>query len=255
MNKRSHLKPALSTTSRRILSFGLVVKSGHLTSARISQFQRVHRRYADDLLSFSSFFFIIKTLSKLFVALASNALEVYTIPPPTKLKDEQPEATRNYSVDLPGHRTDVRALCLSSDDQILASASNGKNLSFTPMMKQDSELSRLTQNLEYEDHTVYSDYRVWICYLQYFLTWRSSRSYISFTLFIFLTQFSKDCYRHEIGRNSHLRYCIVDSHRNCESTYGNSMVNACQSGRGSTCHWECRQGCEVLGIRRQKCYG
>lgn len=63
------------------------------------------------------------------MALASNALEVYNIPQPTKSKDA-PEATRVYSVDLPGHRTDVRTLSLSSDDQILASASNGKRGGF-----------------------------------------------------------------------------------------------------------------------------
>ncbi|KXN83719.1 hypothetical protein AN958_00861 [Leucoagaricus sp. SymC.cos] len=62
---------------------------------------------------------------QLFVALNTNAIEVYNVPSPTKSKDESPEATRSFSVDLPGHRTDVRSLCLSSDDQILASASNG----------------------------------------------------------------------------------------------------------------------------------
>ncbi|KAJ7499020.1 WD-repeat-containing protein [Mycena latifolia] len=62
---------------------------------------------------------------QLFAALSSNALEVYNVPPPTKSKEVPPEATRLYSVDLPGHRTDVRTLCLSSDDRLLASASNG----------------------------------------------------------------------------------------------------------------------------------
>ncbi|TFK94701.1 WD40 repeat-like protein [Polyporus arcularius HHB13444] len=63
--------------------------------------------------------------TQLFVALSNNALEVYNIPPPTKSKDAPPEASRLFSVDLPGHRTDVRTLCLSSDDALLASASNG----------------------------------------------------------------------------------------------------------------------------------
>ncbi|KAH9843888.1 WD-repeat-containing protein [Rhodofomes roseus] len=63
--------------------------------------------------------------TQLFTALSSNALEVYSIPPPTKSKDVVPEATRIYSVDLPGHRTDVRTMCLSSDDSLLASGSNG----------------------------------------------------------------------------------------------------------------------------------
>ncbi|KAG8711931.1 hypothetical protein FRC11_001431 [Ceratobasidium sp. 423] len=58
------------------------------------------------------------------VSLATNALEVYSIPPPIKTK-EQPEATRTFALDLPGHRTDVRAVALSTDDQLIASASNG----------------------------------------------------------------------------------------------------------------------------------
>ncbi|KAF9469098.1 WD-repeat-containing protein [Collybia nuda] len=62
--------------------------------------------------------------TQLLVALATNALEVYSVPQPQRSKDT-PEVTRTYSVDLPGHRTDVRTLSLSSDDQILASASNG----------------------------------------------------------------------------------------------------------------------------------
>lgn len=62
--------------------------------------------------------------TNIFLALATNALEVYSLPPPTK-GEGQPEATRTLSVELPGHRTDVRTLCLSSDDILLASASNG----------------------------------------------------------------------------------------------------------------------------------
>ncbi|KIL70155.1 hypothetical protein M378DRAFT_117072 [Amanita muscaria Koide BX008] len=64
--------------------------------------------------------------AQILLALANNALEVYTIPQPVKSKEEVPDASRIYSVDLPGHRTDIRTLCLSSDDQLLASASNGQ---------------------------------------------------------------------------------------------------------------------------------
>ncbi|ELU45473.1 WD-repeat-containing protein [Rhizoctonia solani AG-1 IA] len=60
---------------------------------------------------------------QIMVSLATNALEVYNIPPPVKSK-EQPEAARTFTLDLPGHRTDVRAVALSSDDQLIASASN-----------------------------------------------------------------------------------------------------------------------------------
>ena len=61
---------------------------------------------------------------QIFLALSSNALEVYNIPAPNKGKDGPvPEASRTLSLDLPGHRTDVRALALSSDDALLASVS------------------------------------------------------------------------------------------------------------------------------------
>ncbi|KIK65368.1 hypothetical protein GYMLUDRAFT_70477 [Collybiopsis luxurians FD-317 M1] len=60
---------------------------------------------------------------QMMTALSSNTLEVYHIPLPSKSK-EPLEARRMSSVDLPGHRSDVRTLCLSSDDQLLASASN-----------------------------------------------------------------------------------------------------------------------------------
>jgi len=77
------------------------------------------------LLKLFRFVLLSEFMAKLFVALANNALEVYDIPQPTKSKDDVLEATKHYSVNLPGHRSDVRTLCLSSDDQILASASSG----------------------------------------------------------------------------------------------------------------------------------
>jgi U3 small nucleolar RNA-associated protein 12 len=67
----------------------------------------------------------------LFFALSNNAMEVYNIPTYTKSKENTPEAARLYSLDLPGHRTDVRTLALSSDDALLASASNGKTFDST----------------------------------------------------------------------------------------------------------------------------
>lgn len=61
------------------------------------------------------------------VAMSNNALEVYNIPPkPEKKQEEPPAATRVYALDLPGHRTDVRTVCLSSNDELLASGSNGE---------------------------------------------------------------------------------------------------------------------------------
>ncbi|KAL4075947.1 WD40-repeat-containing domain protein [Scleroderma citrinum] len=66
-----------------------------------------------------------KSSVQIFLALSSNALEVYDIPSLTKSKGEIPEPSRAYVLDLPGHRNDVRTLCLSSDDELLASGSNG----------------------------------------------------------------------------------------------------------------------------------
>ena len=65
----------------------------------------------------------------LLVGTTNNQLEYYTVPSKEKSerksKDDIPDYTRSLSVELPGHRTDIRALSLSSDDKMLASASNG----------------------------------------------------------------------------------------------------------------------------------
>ncbi|ELR03168.1 hypothetical protein VC83_04828 [Pseudogymnoascus destructans] len=64
---------------------------------------------------------------ELLVSTTNNQLEIYKVP--TKEKKAQaegmPDYTRAFSVDQPGHRVDIRALALSSDDRMLASASNG----------------------------------------------------------------------------------------------------------------------------------
>ncbi|KAH7162860.1 WD40-repeat-containing domain protein [Dactylonectria estremocensis] len=65
----------------------------------------------------------------LVVGTTNNQLEYFSLPPKEKSdkskKEDVPDYTRALSVDLPGHRTDIRALSLSSDDKMLASASNG----------------------------------------------------------------------------------------------------------------------------------
>lgn len=69
---------------------------------------------------------LILSPEKVLLALSSNALEVHSIPRKPKSKsDEPPVVTRTYSLDLPGHRTDIRTLSLSSTDELLASGSNG----------------------------------------------------------------------------------------------------------------------------------
>ncbi|KAL8714828.1 MAG: hypothetical protein Q9220_001341 [cf. Caloplaca sp. 1 TL-2023] len=66
---------------------------------------------------------------RLLSANTNNELELYSIPSrqsDKKIKSEEPpDYNRSFAVDMPGHRTDVRSLTLSSDDRMLASSSNG----------------------------------------------------------------------------------------------------------------------------------
>ncbi|WFD35664.1 beta transducin [Malassezia cuniculi] len=67
----------------------------------------------------------------LLLALSSNAAEIYSVPPPPRSraeKEEQLEPRLAYSLELPGHRSDVRALALSSDDTLLASVCGSAQL-------------------------------------------------------------------------------------------------------------------------------
>ncbi|KAL2757434.1 hypothetical protein ACRALDRAFT_1039730 [Sodiomyces alcalophilus JCM 7366] len=66
---------------------------------------------------------------QLVVGTTNNQLEYYTIPTKERgsksKKDDVPDYTRSLAVELPGHRTDVRSVSLSSDDKMLATAANG----------------------------------------------------------------------------------------------------------------------------------
>ncbi|KAI5926133.1 WD domain-containing protein [Camillea tinctor] len=66
---------------------------------------------------------------QLLIGTTNNQLELYNIAlkqKSAKSKDEEvPDYERALSVDIPGHRADIRALALSSDDRLLASTSNG----------------------------------------------------------------------------------------------------------------------------------
>ena len=66
---------------------------------------------------------------QLLIGTTNNQLEVYNVPTKERSKnskdDQLPDYSRTLSVEMPGHRADIRALALSSDDRMLASASNG----------------------------------------------------------------------------------------------------------------------------------
>ncbi|KOS18556.1 U3 small nucleolar RNA-associated protein 12 [Escovopsis weberi] len=64
------------------------------------------------------------------ISTTNNQLEYFSVKPKERSdkkssKGDMPDYTRALSVELPGHRADIRALSLSSDDKMLASASNG----------------------------------------------------------------------------------------------------------------------------------
>ncbi|ODO09357.1 hypothetical protein I350_02957 [Cryptococcus amylolentus CBS 6273] len=67
----------------------------------------------------------------LLLALSNNSIESYNIPSPSasgksKLADgSSPEPTKTHSIELPGHRQDIRTVSISSDDGVIASASSG----------------------------------------------------------------------------------------------------------------------------------
>jgi U3 small nucleolar RNA-associated protein 12 len=63
---------------------------------------------------------------QLLVGTNNNLIDIYEILQKGKSKTEEaPDYNRTLSVELAGHRNDVRALALSSDDRMLASASSG----------------------------------------------------------------------------------------------------------------------------------
>jgi U3 small nucleolar RNA-associated protein 12 len=62
---------------------------------------------------------------QILASLNNNTIESYTVPINASKKSEQvEEPSRLNSIDIPGHRSDIRALALSSDDELLVSASS-----------------------------------------------------------------------------------------------------------------------------------
>ncbi|KAL4741007.1 hypothetical protein BDV11DRAFT_183996 [Aspergillus similis] len=64
---------------------------------------------------------------QLLAATTNNQLEAYSVATLNKKSksEDDVEYNRTLAIDIPGHRTDIRSVALSSDDRMLASASNG----------------------------------------------------------------------------------------------------------------------------------
>lgn len=67
---------------------------------------------------------------QLVTSLNNNTVEVWTVPHPNAAKNEEvaDEPSKAYTLELAGHRSDIRTVALSSDDELLCSASNSKTL-------------------------------------------------------------------------------------------------------------------------------
>lgn len=64
--------------------------------------------------------------TQILVATSNNQLELFEVTTSDKKKTaEAPDYSRTLSVDMPGHRSDIRCVALSSDDRMLATASHG----------------------------------------------------------------------------------------------------------------------------------
>lgn len=109
-----------------------------------------------------------KGVTQLFLALSTNALEVHGIPQVTKFKDAPPDTVRLFSIDFPGHRADVRTLCLSSDDTLLASASNGTSFFSYSILPSRSIFDlhlRVAQGVEHENDGLHTNSGMRACHL------------------------------------------------------------------------------------------
>ncbi|KAG5513533.1 hypothetical protein PMAC_000965 [Pneumocystis sp. 'macacae'] len=67
-----------------------------------------------------------KHVFQLLVSLSNNTIEVYDIPIVLKFKASNlPECSKAFSIEIQGHRSDIRSLSINSNDEMLASVSNG----------------------------------------------------------------------------------------------------------------------------------
>ncbi|KAK6459156.1 beta transducin [Scheffersomyces xylosifermentans] len=65
----------------------------------------------------------------LLISLTNNSIEYHNIPVPESFKKATPSdlySVKQHSIDLLGHRTDIRAMDISPDSKLLATASNGE---------------------------------------------------------------------------------------------------------------------------------
>jgi U3 small nucleolar RNA-associated protein 12 len=93
--------------------------------------------------------------SQVVVATQSNTLEMFTV---TETASE-----RTLAVEMPGHRSAVRAVALSKDDTVLVSASSGAliNNLFSSVCASDVRQVVLSLSRLHRTHTVTDEAKVW----------------------------------------------------------------------------------------------
>ena len=174
-------------------------------------------------------------------ALSTNSVEVYNIPTPTKKKNGPPEASHLYTLDLPGHRSDIRTLCLSSDDQLLASASNGE---FQRTLMQSyialfmpcwSQGTLKIWNLKTTVCIRTLDCSYAIC--STFLPGDRQVSHINAFSINILKYILLDCGRNKIGRSTAFWYRVFFFVRDYQGTFFNGLVNTSTPWWTGLSHW------------------
>lgn len=108
-NKRMLKKDAESTVSTEIT-----------LSDKIALFNIV--RYSAKLKSFDFFDGIRNNHIRVMAGLSNNIIEIYEL----DLEESKTPARHVSSIDLPGHRSDIRAVALNEDDQLILSGSSDR---------------------------------------------------------------------------------------------------------------------------------
>ncbi|KTW29262.1 hypothetical protein T552_01217 [Pneumocystis carinii B80] len=69
---------------------------------------------------------IKKNVMQLLVSFSNNTIGIYDIPVVAKINHSEPlECLQTFSIEMHGHRSDIRSLSIDSNDEMLASVSNG----------------------------------------------------------------------------------------------------------------------------------
>ncbi|EDO19323.1 hypothetical protein Kpol_1036p69 [Vanderwaltozyma polyspora DSM 70294] len=127
IRREEEISKALKKREKRLKEKGMTdeeiqqnIKESY-SSIIMHPFQVIKSQYKIKSVSFTT---VSNTKLEFVVTTSSNSIEYYSIPY-EKRDPTSPAPTRLYTIELPGHRTDIRSVDISDDDKLLATASNG----------------------------------------------------------------------------------------------------------------------------------